>query len=711
MLALTLKVIGDPQMALFAVFGGFATLVLASFGGSRRDKAIAHLGLALVGSIVLVIGTAVSQTIWLAAVVTIPVAFAIFFAGVAGPNAASGITAALLAYVLPVATPAGLDVLPSRLAGWWLASAASTAAVLAISPRSAGDRLRAAAAASAAALSAQLGSALRGATGPADGQRSLAAKHELMHQFAATPYRPIGLTTADQALANVVQLLETCTDLIGDALTEGVQALAPADRDLLGAAAAVLGTLAELLAGRHAEPDLARLDQARQASAAAQRQPARHADSAAEAAIDAVHSERIALAVRSAAVDVLIVQGRASPAAVAARRRSWYGQADSARRGGRWFPALSGAVNLTVPQASIRSEWFRNSARGAVALAAAVAIADLTGAEHAFWVVLGTLSVLRTNAAATGASAVQAIAGTVVGFAVGAALLLAIGTGGTALWVALPIAVLVAAYAPGTAPFAVGQAAFTVTVLVLFNLLVPVGWTVGLVRLQDVAIGCAVSLVVGALFWPRGASAVVGDDLAEAFRRGSSYLLQAVDWALGVRPDAPDAAVPAISASLRLDDALRAFLAEQGTKRVTKHDLWTLVMATTRLRLTAYSVAALRPVQGLGEDDRAGAPDGRPSDAVSSSLQATAAQLADFYQRVAAQVGTPGRAVLEPVVAPAAAQPGCFEPGDLAGGAPAEVSTSGIWVGDHLRHLGQRADSITGPALRLATQRRLPWWR
>ena len=36
--ALTFKVIGDPQMTLFAAFGGFATLILASFGGNRKDK-------------------------------------------------------------------------------------------------------------------------------------------------------------------------------------------------------------------------------------------------------------------------------------------------------------------------------------------------------------------------------------------------------------------------------------------------------------------------------------------------------------------------------------------------------------------------------------------------------------------------------------------------------------------------------------------------
>jgi hypothetical protein len=118
--ALSFEVIGDRQMALFAVFGAFATLVLASFGGTRRDKLIAHLGLAVVGSVVLTIGTAVSGTAWLAAIVTIPVAFGIFFAGVAGPNAAFGVTAALLAYVLPVATPSAIGTVRRgwRAGGW-----------------------------------------------------------------------------------------------------------------------------------------------------------------------------------------------------------------------------------------------------------------------------------------------------------------------------------------------------------------------------------------------------------------------------------------------------------------------------------------------------------------------------------------------------------------------------------------------------------------
>src|SRR5207302_3510384 len=133
-------------------------------------------------------------------------------------------------------------------------------------------------------------------------------------------------------------------------------------------------------------------------------------------------------------------------------------------------------------------------------LAAAVLVADLSGVQHGFWVVLGTMSVLRTNAATTESTALRALGGTVIGFIIGALLLLGIGTSTAVLWVALPIAVVVAAYAPGALPFTFGQAAFNVVVVVLFNILVPVGWKVGVLRIEDVALGCVVSLVVGLLF-------------------------------------------------------------------------------------------------------------------------------------------------------------------------------------------------------------------
>src|SRR5207237_9253539 len=97
-----------------------------------------------------------------------------------------------------------------------------------------------------------------------------------------------------------------------------------------------------------------------------------------------------------------------------------------------------------------------------------------------------------------------ALAGTAVGIVVGAALVIAIGTHEQVLWAVLPVAILLAAYAPRAISFAAGQAGFTVVLFVLFNIIQPVGWTVGLVRIEDVAIGFYVRLGVGLLFWPRG---------------------------------------------------------------------------------------------------------------------------------------------------------------------------------------------------------------
>jgi uncharacterized membrane protein YccC len=352
-------------------------------------------------------------------------------------------------------------------------------------------------------------------------------------------------------------------------------------------------------------------------------------------------------------------------------------------------------------------------------------------------VVLGTLSVLRTNAASTESTALRALTGTVIGFAVGALLMLGIGTSTAALWAALPIAIAVAAYAPGTLPFTFGQAAFTVVIVVLFNLLVPVGWKVGLLRIQDVAIGCLVSLVVGVLFWPRGAASVVGDDLADAFRIGAAYLTQSVNWALGSRAEPPDAGPTAVTAAIRLDEALRGLLTEQGAKHLSKPDLWMLVMATMRLRLTSYSLAGLQ-APAYARHHREDMTQAR------RVLSEAAAELAAFYERIAVLVGRPAaHDVLLPVTvpaftgldgttAPAGASPEGItaaaevsvalkvtEPGGGSNGGGTDlvrIITARhhphlLWVHEHLQHLSSHAGVITGPATHVAEQRRLAWWR
>jgi uncharacterized membrane protein YccC len=699
--ALTFKVIRNEQMTLFAVFGGFAQLVTVTFGGTRRDKALAHLALAAAGSVAVIIGTFASGSAWLAALVTLPVAFAIYFAGSAGPNAAGAVIPCLFALVLPIASTGTASVLPSRVEGWLLASALSTIAVLLLSPRSAGDRLRAQAAKLASLLADQLAAMIAGTQTKADGDAASAAKHELLSAFVATPYRPVGLAAPDQGLASVIHLLEWCATLISDAADGDVKlpAAAAADRALLTECVRALRQVAAVLSGQRVSIDLEAVYRARLASAEHLHEGTDDPADAERRTVQAFQAQTIAVATAATIGAAMIAARQATPAQIASLRQRWIAGLPDAGPGNAPNRGLA-AVGVVAADASLRSVWFRNSARGAIALAAAVAVAKITDVQHAFWVVLGTLSVLRTSATATGSTALRGLAGTIAGFAVGAALLVGIGTSPVTLWIAFPLAVLVAAYTPGTAPFVIGQAAFTVTIVVLFNLLVPAGWQVGLLRVEDVAIGCAVSLVVGFLVWPRGVSSVVGDNLADAFRSGASYLGDAASWVLGDRDGRPERAAAAIAAGNRLDDALRGYMTEQGSKRLSKADLWDLVMAAMRLRLTGHSMASL-PSRAEPHDDDGG---------LHAAVRRQVAELASFYNSLAAEVGRPSRTGPAPTaVALPHSRIGttAVEPRASA----TAYRSDALWVGHHLDHLEAHAADLTGPAERLASLRRRPWWR
>ncbi len=249
----------------------------------------------------------------------------------------------------------------------------------------------------------------------------------------------------------------------------------------------------------------------------------------------------------------------------------------------------------SISHLSFHSVWFRNAIRGAAGLALAVAVVEVTDVSHGFWVVLGTLSVLRTNALGTGATALRAIGGTAVGFFIGSAIMIGVSDHTVLLWFLLPLAVLVSGAAPAMISFAAGQAGFTVVVVILFNIIEPTGWKVGLTRIEDVAIGCAVSVAVGVLFWPRGATAALGRALSAAFVANSGYLADAVDrLTMTTRAvDTEPAERESHSAYLLLDDAFRQFFAERGAKVVSVETVSQLFTGANRIRLAAFTLARL----------------------------------------------------------------------------------------------------------------------
>ena len=587
--ALADKVIEQPQTSIFAAFGSLAMLVFVEFGGPPRTRFLAYLGLGCVGAAFITLGTLCSRNAWLAAGAMAIVGFATLFSGVIGGYFAAGATGALLTFVVPVTIAAPNSAIPDRLEGWGLAAGAGICAAMLLWPP--GRR---------ADLQREAAGALRAMADFLDSDRDRSAErarlareavNALRRRFLGTQHRPTGPTGPTAALASVPDELDWLLSFLAPATELQAFELAPEDAEAMTAAAAVLRASAERLEGRDQLPDFARLDAARDAVAHAlvRRLPELPTDTPAGVvpkALDPPFRIRAAtFSARQVAAYALLATGSEAPDL----DHTDIAQPPAART------ALEATEQLAVEHASLRSVWFRNSVRGAVGLAVAVFIAQRAGLQHGFWVVLGTLSVLRSNALGTGWSILSALAGTAVGILVGALLVIGIGTHEAVLWGVLPVAVLLAAYAPRAISFAAGQAGFTVVLFVLFNLIQPVGWRVGVVRVEDVAIGFAISLGVGLLFWPRGAGAILREDIAAAYARGVDYVVATARQLIegGDSEDAARAGRAADTALHRLDDAFRQYLAERSATEANVEDVAALVGGASRVRRSAQSLTSL----------------------------------------------------------------------------------------------------------------------
>jgi Fusaric acid resistance protein-like len=153
-------------------------------------------------------------------------------------------------------------------------------------------------------------------------------------------------------------------------------------------------------------------------------------------------------------------------------------------------------------QASLDTQpvWFANSARAAVAMGLAALIAGVFKLEHGFWIALGILPVLRAGDTAGARTFLQEQGGTLAGFMSSAVLVALVGSHREVYWIALPITAFVAAYVSTAVGFVAGQAAFTLFVVVLLNIVTSLGYRAGILRLEDIAIGGAISLVLGAVY-------------------------------------------------------------------------------------------------------------------------------------------------------------------------------------------------------------------
>jgi hypothetical protein len=705
--AVGVKVIGNPQVAAFAAFGSFASLLLASFSGSMADRLRSQLAFALAGAVFVVLGTAVSSVDWLAALVTAVVAFGVLFAGVVSSVLAGATTALLLAFILPVSLPGAFSTVPDRLAGWGMASGAALFAVALLWPSPSRDTLRAPAIAACRALAGQLRTHVAHLLGdppvPREELESARARAQgavgaLHRVFFATPYRPTGLSTATRALVRLVDELGWLGSvvLVATAGRREARVEGPVCTVKLAAATA-LERGADALESPRGEcgPLRDALDSLRDTLLEMERL-ALAAPPVLEGGVSALDPT-----FRAQELSFVVAQiGANIEAVAAAERRSWLERLLGRRQPAGLPGPLSSAQERAASHFERHSVWLHNSLRGGAGLGLAVLIASLTGAQHSFWVVLGALSVLRSNALSTGQNAVRGLLGTVAGFIAGAALLAVIGSNTTILWLALAPAVLFAGFAPAAVSFAAGQGAFTLTLVILYNILQPAGWRVGLVRVEDIALGCAVSVLVGILLWPRGAGAALVRALAQAYEDGADYLTAAVAFGMGrcdagfPRHDVPDAqAARAAASARRLDDAFRTFLAERGAKRQPLADVIGLVTGVAGLRLAAEAVLELwRRDDGTGAAARS---------AARTELVESSNAVAGWYERLADGLLS-ARAVPDPLPDDDAGDRRLLDAlrADLSGAAPAAVAAAVrmIWTADHLDAARRLQATLVEPA-------------
>ena len=156
----------------------------------------------------------------------------------------------------------------------------------------------------------------------------------------------------------------------------------------------------------------------------------------------------------------------------------------------------------------------------------AAVVSQALPVQRSYWVVLTVAIVLRPDFGSVFARALQRGIGTMVGAVLGAIILVVIPAG--------PLLLIPCAVFAGLLPYGRDRnwglftTFLTPLVVILIDLLHPVGWSLALDRLIDTALGCAIVLLVGYAPWPSSWHAHLPEQLAVALDSVARYTEQAL---------------------------------------------------------------------------------------------------------------------------------------------------------------------------------------
>ena len=268
-----------------------------------------------------------------------------------------------------------------------------------------------------------------------------------------------------------------------------------------------------------------------------------------------------------------------------------------------------------------RSVYLQNAVRLAVGLAVARVVAGSLDLSHGFWVLLATLSLMRTSAVAGRAALLRAFAGTVAGAIVAGTVLTLVGSHTWVYIWALPPIMVVAFAAGPLLGVAAAQAGFTVVVALLFAQLAPADWHLAEVRLVDVLVGGLIGAAIGAAVWPRGGGGEIRRVAAAGLRAGAADVEATIGQLVGDSAASPTDDVHRLA--MMFDHTYAQFRTEPAP-RGPDHD-WLAVLGVVH-RLDGYGTL-------LRERHPPAAP--LPWPDVAAALQAAAADVANAYRDAA----------------------------------------------------------------------------
>jgi hypothetical protein len=505
----------EAAAALFAIIAldGFT-----DFWGPPRRRFVRYVAAGAVAACAFPLVEVVRSETWLLLAATAVVTFATYFAGVLGGPFFAARFPVMIAFLYAATTPQLGRSVREDVVGWMLGTVAAAGASVLLWPASRRYPIRSLV----ADLAAELSRCLRPPAGAdaatlhvlTDRLRSVTTARRLRTGAPAAPDRLLAETVhqTERLVAMVTLVTTGVTGRVEPARQSEDEQLCSVVADVLDSVAAVIGS-------------------SPRSTERATRVPCPALVDAIEAHLDAGRDRVESPGSTPDQVDVAVASSDVRAVAVAALVLAELVEAwRTGDGGGLGVDALtsSGPVDSIRRHANLDSLWFRNSLRATVAITAAVGLVVLgAGSGRGFWLVLGTMSVLRADLSTISRTATTAILGTAIGYLVSAALLGAVGNDEYVLWVFLPVLLFLTASASGLHPL-VSSASFTTFVVVTVTITNPAFDGAGQVRLANIAIGALVALAISVVLWPRVGTVPEGA-VAHVLRRLADGLRSAPD--------------------------------------------------------------------------------------------------------------------------------------------------------------------------------------